>query len=267
MSAINELLEVMKNLRDPENGCPWDRAQTIKSISGYTLEEAYELVESIENEDMPGLCDELGDLLFHIVFYAEMANESDFFDFETICARASAKLKRRHPHVFAEKEFGDRKSLEQNWEQIKQQERKEKEPQQRNGTGTSLLSDIGGSFPALIRAEKLQKRAASVGFDWSELTPVFAKIEEELAEVKQAVESSNSEQAVLDEFGDLLFSCVNLGRHLGVQAESALRQTNLKFLHRFDYIEQRLKAEGMELNEANAERMEEFWQEAKNSDP
>ena len=228
MSAINDLLEVMKNLRDPVTGCPWDKAQTINSIRAYTLEEAYEVVDSIESEDMPGLCDELGDLLFHIVFYAKMAEEQGHFDFDAICAGSAAKLKRRHPHVFAKEQLSERADLENNWERIKQQERQEK--QEKSSSKGGLLSDIGTAFPAMVRAEKIQKRAASVGFDWQDRAPVYAKIEEELSELKQAVDSADSEDAVLEEFGDLLFSCINLGRHLGLQPEQALRASNSKFL-------------------------------------
>ena len=263
MNAIKELLLVMKKLRDPVDGCPWDRAQSISSIAPYTLEEAYEVVESIEDNDLEGLRDELGDLLFHIVFYAQMAEEQGDFSFKDVCEQVTAKLKRRHPHVFEEKRAIDEDTVRENWEQIKQRENQEKMAKSPGLQSSTLLGSMGKSMPAMLRAEKLQKRAASVGFDWDQLEPVLDKVEEELAELKEEIKSRRSQQSVADEFGDLLFSCVNLGRHLDLQAEACLRQSNQKFTNRFNYLEDKLAEKGISLEEASIEQMEQLWQEAK----
>ncbi len=261
MKTISELLSIMKTLRDPLNGCPWDRSQTIDSIAPYTLEEVYEVLESIENMDMDGLCDELGDLLFHIVFYAEMASEAGHFDFETISTGLTAKLKRRHPHVFAGKKIEDTTALVHSWEAIKQQERQEKALNK--GLTGGLLDDISSATPALIRAVKLQKRAATVGFDWHDREPVIAKLEEELTELKEEISSGDNTERLKEEMGDLLFSCVNLARHLNIGPESALRQANRKFESRFAYIEEQLANQNVSLQEATPEQMDLLWQQSK----
>ena len=261
MKAINELLSIMKTLRDPNKGCPWDKAQTIDSIAPYTLEEAYEILESIENKDMDNLCDELGDLLFHIVFYAEMANEEGYFDFETIAERVSAKLQRRHPHVFAGEAIGTADKVALGWEAIKQKERQDKAL--KKGHIPGLLDDISAVTPALIRAEKLQKRAATVGFDWQNMEPVVAKVEEELEELKREIGTGGNMEKLSEELGDLLFSCVNLARHLKVGPESALRLTNRKFESRFAYIEQQLASQGCSLEDATLEEMDTLWRQSK----
>ena len=265
MNAIKELLLVMKNLRDPVDGCPWDRAQSIHSIAPYTLEEAYEVVESIEDNDLEGLCDELGDLLFHIVFYAQMAEEQGEFGFEDICEGVTNKLRRRHPHVFKEKLAIDENAVRANWERIKQEETREKNGRKPAEEPSHLLDAVGKSMPAMLRAEKLQKRAASVGFDWGQVNPVLDKVEEELNELKEEIDSGGEQQAIADEFGDLLFSCINLGRHLSLQAEACLRQSNQKFTDRFNYLEKKLAERQIALNEASLEQMEALWQEAKHS--
>ena len=261
MKAINELLSIMKNLRDPVSGCAWDKSQSIDSIAHFTLEEVYEVLECIENGDMNGLCDELGDLLFHIVFYAQMAAEIGHFDFEQIVKGVSEKLRRRHPHVFAEHASKDIAAITANWELIKQQERQDKAEQ--SGRHAGLMEGISSASPAVMRAEKLQKRAAIVGFDWSDLEDVFAKIDEELSELKDAIENKASSEKVTEEFGDLLFSCVNLARHIEVDSESALRAANRKFESRMGYIETQLGAQGVSMEEASPEQMEILWEQAK----
>lgn len=261
MSAINELLQVMKKLRDPDSGCPWDRAQSIKSIAPYTIEEAYEVVEAIETASMDELCDELGDLLFHIVFYSEMASEAGHFDFETVCRVSKAKLVRRHPHVFDNRQQDSAEAVEQDWEKMKSLERAQKALQK--GASSSVLADTGKGMPALLRAEKLQKRAASVGFDWKDAEPVREKILEEIEELKEEVASTGNRENIEEELGDLLFSCVNLARHLKISPETALRQSNRKFEQRFSYMERQLQKQGSSAVEASLEHMEELWSEAK----
>jgi nucleoside triphosphate diphosphatase len=263
MKAIDELLSIMESLRDPVKGCEWDRRQSIDSIAHYTLEEVYEALECIENNDMDGLCDELGDLLFHIVFYAQMAEEHDHFDFEQIVKNLSKKLRRRHPHVFDEAAGKDIASITSNWELIKKQERQDKALQ--SGRPAGLMDGISSASLALLHAEKLQKRAAGVGFDWSNLRDVFAKIDEEISELNDAIEASASSEKVAEEFGDLLFSCVNLARHIEVDSESALRAANRKFESRMTYIESHLSAQGMSIEEASLEQMEILWEKAKNT--
>jgi ATP diphosphatase len=261
MKAINELLSIMKTLRDPEKGCAWDRQQTIASIAPYTLEEAYEVIDSIENGDMDGLCSELGDLLFHIVFYAEMANEAGAFDFKTVVERVCTKLRHRHPHVFAGKQIHNEEQLSGSWEAIKKQEREKKAKESGNKAG--LLDDISTVLPAMIRAEKLQNRAATVGFDWQDSEPVLNKVAEELAELEQEIKVAAEATRLTEELGDLLFSCVNLARHLKINSETALRLSNHKFAARFHYIEVELNRQGLTMEQASLEQMESLWQAAK----
>ena len=261
MKEINELLSIMKHLRDPDAGCPWDKKQTFSSIGAYTLEEVYEVLESIESNDMEGLCDELGDLLFHIAFYAEMAEEQGHFDFRQIVEKVSSKLKRRHPHVFADKILENDKDLSLSWESIKQTEREDKA--RKNNHKSRFLDNISTNMPAIMRAEKLQKRAATIDFDWLELKPVIEKIEEELDELKAEINEQCREKEIIEEMGDLLFSCVNLSRHIKVNPEFALRQANYKFESRFRIIEEKLEAENLTLTEASTEQMEALWEVAK----
>lgn len=261
MKAINELLSIMKTLRDPEKGCPWDGKQTMDSIAPYTLEEVYEVLDSIERKDMNGLCDELGDLLFHIVFYAEMANEAGHFNFTDVAEKVSAKLRRRHPHVFDDNKLKNVDEVVSGWEMIKQQERDEKAADA--GLPVGFLDDISQVMPAIMRAEKLQRRAATVGFDWPTLEPVFAKVEEELAELREEIKIQSDVGRLSEELGDLLFSCVNLARHINVEPESALRSTNSKFESRFRFIETQLKEKGLTLQEASLDEMDALWRDAK----
>lgn len=257
MKTITDLLELMQTLRDPETGCPWDKKQTMSSLRSHSLDEIYELLEAIDNNDLSSIQDELGDLLFHIVFYAQIASENDHFNFSDVVTSVMDKLHRRHPHVFADADISDQQQLSQQWESIKQKER-----QVKNGQ-TSLLDDVAVTLPETLRARKLQKRAASVGFDWSSPEPVVEKIKEELEELSQERETGHDMARVEEELGDILFSCVNLSRHLKCDPELALRAANRKFEKRFRYIEKTLQAQNKNLMEAGVDEMETLWQEAK----
>lgn len=264
---LDDLLYLMQRLRDPEHGCPWDLQQSFGSIVPHTLEEAYEVADAIAEQDFPQLAGELGDLLFQVVYYAQLGEEAGHFAWAEVVDGITRKLVRRHPHVFPDGNLrtpaGSLKigsaQVKQRWEAIKAQERAEKaqRPQQ-----LSLLDDVPKALPALSRAQKLQKRAAQAGFDWNEAAPVIDKIAEELAEVREAVAAGDA-QAVAEEMGDLLFALVNLARHLQVDAESALRQGNEKFERRFRFIEQRLAARGETVEEAGLEYLDQLWEQAK----
>lgn len=261
--TIDDLLAVMARLRDPARGCPWDLEQSFASIAPHTLEECYELVDAIERDDFPQLRDELGDVLFQVIFYAQLGREQDRFDFADVVHNIVEKLLRRHPHVFPSgqlREDDERRDIavEQvgvNWERIKQEERAHK-----NQTG--ILDDVPLTLPALSRAVKLQKRASRVGFDWEHWRDVLAKIDEEKAELEAAIAADDAAQ-IADEMGDLLFCCVNLARFLQVDPETALRATNRKFERRFGYIEQTLAARGQRLEEVDLAAMDALWREAK----
>ena len=257
MKEIDELVLTMQTLRDPVKGCPWDRQQTLDSILPYTLEEVYEVADAIERDDMGGLRDELGDLLFHICFYSQIASEQDLFDLRQVAENVTVKLQNRHPHVFSDEQVSSVGHQSQRWENIKHMERR-----QRNGSA-SLLDEINHAQPAMSRAYTLQKRAATVGFDWDSLEPVFDKLEEEISELRQAMESEGDRDRITEELGDIIFACVNLARHADVNPESALRATNRKFEQRFRYIEQKLTARDKELSDASIDEMEALWQEAK----
>ncbi|NRH41702.1 nucleoside triphosphate pyrophosphohydrolase [Pseudomonas sp. MS15a(2019)] len=267
MYQLDDLLHLMARLRDPRHGCPWDLRQDYASIVPHTLEEAYEVADAIAKRDFPQLRDELGDLLFQVVYYSQLGREDGHFDFAQVVDGITRKLVRRHPHVFPDGDLHgpldlprlDEATIKRRWEEIKAEERAEKAaaPEQ-----LSLLDDVPASLPALSRAAKLQKRAANVGFDWADATPVVAKIQEELDEVREAMANGQATQ-VAEEVGDLLFVMVNLARHLQVDAEDALRQANAKFERRFRYIEEALKAQGRTPQEASLEEMDAFWDAAK----
>ena len=260
MNAIERLLGIMKTLRDPQHGCPWDREQTFTSIAPYTLEETYEVLDAIQREDFDDLRGELGDLLFQVVFYAQMADEQQRFNFDDICNAISDKLERRHPHIFADVKADTTQQVLQNWEAIKHSERVEKSQH-------SVLDDIPKALPALMRAYKIQKRCHTVGFDWNSLGPVLDKVHEEIDEVMH-----EAQQAVIDsekleeEIGDLLFATVNLSRHLGSKAEVALQKANDKFERRFRQVETLISEQGMAMNDATLEQMEAAWQQVKVSE-
>lgn len=257
MNALDRLLGIMKTLRDPQGGCPWDREQTYATIAPYTLEETYEVLDAISREDFDALQSELGDLLFQVVFYAQMANEEGRFTFDDVCHSISDKLERRHPHIFGTHSVSGTEAVLVNWEQIKSGERAEKAQQ-------SALDDIPRAMPALMRSDKIQKRCASVGFDWHTLGPVLDKVYEEIDEVMHEVKQAVIDQQKLEEeIGDLLFATVNLSRHLGSKAEIALQKANDKFERRFRQVEQIIAASGVEMPDASLEQMEVAWQQVK----
>ena len=264
--SIDDLLYLMSRLRDPQSGCPWDLKQDFASIVPHTLEEAYEVADTIEREDWGHLNDELGDLLFQVIFYTQLGKEAASFDFDSVVTNLVSKLIRRHPHVFPEGTLRsqrdgksiDDEAIKRNWEMIKQQEREEKE----KAGSSRILDDIPTALPALNRAVKLQKRASQVGFDWNEAETVLDKIEEEIAEVRQAIRSGD-QAAVADEMGDVLFAQVNLARHLQVNPESALRGTNDKFTRRFSYVEDQVIKSGREWDSFSLAQLDAFWDEAK----
>jgi ATP diphosphatase len=249
----------MRKLRDPESGCPWDKKQNFTSIAPYTIEEAYEVSDAIERGDMDDLRDELGDLLLQVIFHAQMAEEEQLFDFSDVVAALSDKLIRRHPHVFADKVINEQ-ALHLAWEQQKALELKQKKQQE--SKGTSALDGVTRALPALMRAQKLQKKAALVGFDWNDAGPVFDKIEEELNEVREAVKDQSFVEQE-EELGDLLFAVVNLTRHLGVDAETALRRGNEKFSRRFKSIEKHLSQRQQCVEETPLQELELLWQQVK----
>ncbi len=255
MEPIERLLEIMRRLRDPETGCPWDRAQDWRSIVPHTLEEAYEVAEAIENGDMDSLRDELGDLLFQVVYYCQFAREEGRFDFDDVVEAICDKLIRRHPHVFGDERVKDADSQSRAWEAHKRREREAR--------GNGLLEGVARTLPALSRARKLQQRAASVGFDWQEIGPVFDKLHEEIEELRQALAQGGPQEAIEEELGDLLFVCVNLARHAGVDPERALRKANRKFERRFAHIERRLREQGREPSGTPLAVMDALWDEAK----
>lgn len=257
--SMQDLLALMQQLRDPENGCPWDKKQTLQSLTAYTIEEAYEVVDSIEQNDLSGLKSELGDLLFQVVFYAQLAQEQGLFNFQDVVSTISEKLVRRHPHVFAGKEFTDSAAVSANWEAEKAKERQEKDAQ-----ATSILDDIPHNLPALMRANKIQKRCATVGFDWHELPPVIEKIHEELDEVMAEINRADYDKAALgEELGDLLFANVNLVRHLGFEPEKILRAGNHKFERRFRAVEHIIQSQGRSVKECSLDELEAVWQQVK----
>lgn len=245
---FEDLVEIVKILRKE---CPWDRKQTHESIKDNLIEEAYEAVEAIDCADFDELKKELGDLLLHVVFQSNMASETDSFDIGEVIETIQEKLIRRHPHVFGDVEAEDEQQVAENWETIKLKEGKE-----------SLLDGIPRHLPALIRAQRMQEKAANVGFDWPVAELVLDKLQEEFSELKQALDENDRPES-RREFGDLLFSLVNLGRFFGIDAEDALRLTNRKFEQRFRYIEQRLSNDGIGLGEATLEVMDRYWEEAK----
>lgn len=259
--CVQDLLRVMQRLRDPEGGCPWDLQQDFRTIVPSTLEEAYELVEAIEHGDYPHVAEELGDLMFQVVFYARLGEESGLFDFPQIVDTLVDKLVRRHPHVFA---GGDIEGLadgeasvaevRQSWEAIKKQERAAR-------AQTAILDDIPAALPALSRAQKVQKRAATVGFDWPDSEGVLDKLHEELDELSAARDEGKAR--VEEELGDLLFSCVNMARHNGIDAEAALRRATQKFEQRFREVERRVLDAGGSVEATSLEELDRLWEEVK----
>ena len=259
MESIKKLLEVMASLRDPQSGCPWDLQQDFASIAPYTVEEAYEVADAIERNDIGGLRDELGDLLFQVVFHARMAEEAGEFSFDDVATAICDKMVRRHPHVFGSKEEIAAGPQPGSWEQIKAEER--------HGDGnadsdTSALAGVARALPALKRAEKLGSRASRVGFDWPDRKGVREKIREELAELEEAIGERDSDH-VNEEFGDLLFAVVNMARHLGVDPEKSLTAANYKFEKRFRNMETAITGSGRKLRDHSLESLDKEWRAAK----
>ena len=255
---IKQLLKIMTKLRNPDGGCPWDVEQTFMTIAPYTIEEAYEIADAIEHGDMPALKDELGDLLFQVVFHAEMAKEQNLFDFGDVVAAVSDKMVRRHPHVFGNATIGNAEDQTTAWEDMKEEERMDSVHKQ----DPSVLAGIPVALPGLIRAEKLQKRAARIGFDWPTPERVMDKVHEEIAEVEDELAGERNPQRLSDEIGDLLFVCTNLARKLGIDAETALRNANVKFERRFRAMESRIAKTGDPAN-ATLAQMEASWVDVK----
>ncbi|MBM3544152.1 MAG: nucleoside triphosphate pyrophosphohydrolase [Alphaproteobacteria bacterium] len=263
--TLDDLLRVMARLRDPESGCPWDVEQSFETIAPYTIEEAYEVADAISRGDVAALKDELGDLLLQVVYHAQMESEQSRFDFGDVTDAITRKMIRRHPHVFQDPGLQEAFVNADLWQRIKDEEKAERNDRDR----PSRLDDVTLALPALTRAVKLQKRAAKVGFDWPSLAPVLAKAEEEIAELKAAIEEmpkppqGKPPQRVAEEFGDLLFVMANVARHLGVDPEAALRDANAKFVRRFQSIEAALAADGRKPEDATLEEMDQLWDEAK----
>jgi ATP diphosphatase len=282
--SLDDLKYLMQRLRDPEFGCPWDLKQNFESIVAHTLEEAYEVADAIERGDRNDMQDELGDLLFQVVFYAQLGQEEESFDFNDITDGITRKLLRRHPHVFPDKNlrafhpegthFTD-DQIKGQWESIKAEERELKarlKPKNKNeDRPEGILKDVPRTLPALNRAEKLQKRAAQKGFDWTEIASVFEKLEEEVAELKvelqiaegKSLREPDVHSRLTDEMGDVLFCCVNLARFLKVSPEEALRSTNKKFETRFEYIEAQVHKQGRRLEDCTLGELEALWVQAK----
>jgi MazG family protein len=256
---IATLLDIMRRLRAPDGGCPWDIEQTFATIAPYTIEEAYEVAGAIEDEDWPALKDELGDFLFQVVFHAQLASEQNLFDFHDVVGAIVDKMIRRHPHVFADRagiETAHAQTLA--WEEHKKKERAAK--------ALGLLDDVPRALPALLRAVKLQKRAASVGFDWDSAPKVVEKIAEEAQEIVEAQAAGADAAKLEEELGDLLFAVANLARHLKIDPETALRSANAKFVRRFGYIERALALRGTKPADATLDEMEALWQDAKSKE-
>jgi len=253
MEGFDRLIEVVKRLREPESGCPWDLKQTAQSLVPNFIEELHEAVEAIEEGDNKALCEELGDLLLHIVFQCQLAAEEQLFTAEEVLASINAKLVRRHPHVFGSLELTDADAVKMNWERLKKAEKQERQ---------SVLEGIPRALPGLIFAQRTQEKAASVGFDWPDHVPVLDKLKEEVQELDAALELQD-EDNIKEELGDLLFSVVNLARKLHVDAEAALKATTRKFSHRFHYIERHYQDKGEDIHNASLAELDAIWNQAK----
>jgi ATP diphosphatase len=263
-AQLIRLLDIMARLRDPETGCPWDLEQTFATIAPYTIEEAYEVADVIAEGDMAGLREELGDLLLQVVFHARMAEEDGQFDFDAVAGAIADKMVRRHPHVFGNETFDDEPAQRTNWEAHKSAERAAKAA--RSGRRPSVLDGVPSAMPALMRCEKLGKRAARVGFEWPDVGGALDKLDEELAELKVETDHITPDpERLTDELGDVLFSVVNVARHLRVDPEAALRHANAKFERRFQAVENSYITDGRDIAKASLDDMEERWQTAKQS--
>jgi MazG family protein len=262
VTPIDRLIRIMAALRDPTKGCPWDREQDFASIAPYTIEEAYEVADAIAANDMQWLREELGDLLFQVVFHARMAEEQGVFDFDDVATAISDKMQRRHPHVFGDERIASAEEQSRAWEAHKRAERASREREGRR----SVLDEVRGGRPALEHATELQGAAASRGFDWRSAPEVLPKLREELSELEAAMAKTGAHDQAVEELGDLLFSCVNLARHLGVDADTALRGANAKFEKRFRRVEAGIRAQGRTLADATLEEMDALWESGKQLD-
>ncbi|MGB0926492.1 MAG: nucleoside triphosphate pyrophosphohydrolase [Pikeienuella sp.] len=251
--GLERLVEIMRRLREPEHGCPWDLEQTFETIAPYTIEEAYEVADAIERKALSELPDELGDLLLQVIYHSQIGAETGSFSLDDVIAAISDKMIRRHPHVFGDWERKD--FVAGSWEKLKDREKGA-------ATRESVLDDVPTALPGLTRAVKLQKRAARVGFDWPETGDVLKKIQEESAELAEAIDNADPDE-IEDEFADVLFSVANLGRHLKIDPEKAMRRVNAKFERRFRYVESTIRQAGRSLEEATLDEMEELWKAAK----
>ncbi len=250
MEAFGRLLDILDQLRLK---CPWDREQTFESLRPLTLEECYELSEALLQKDYPDVCKELGDILLHLVFYSKIAEEQQLFDIEDVCDQLAEKLIFRHPHVFGSVSVQDADEVEKNWEKLKLKEK--------NGNG-SVLAGVPSSLPSLIKAYRMQDKAAGVGFDWEDRRQVWAKVQEEISEFQREMEKDDND-GMEDEFGDLLFSLINVARLYGINPDNALEHTNKKFRERFNYLEEETLKKGLSLKEMSLDQMEVIWQQAK----
>jgi MazG family protein len=255
---IDRLLSIMEQLRDPERGCPWDREQNFATIAPYTIEEAYEVADAIERNDMAALKDELGDLLLQVVFHARMAEEAGLFAFEDVAAAISDKMLRRHPHVFGDAEIASVAAQNEAWEAHKAQERAAA------GNAASVLDGVALAYPALLRAAKISKRAARLGFDWPDARAVIPKLAEEVAEIEAEIDGGGAQARLEDEVGDLLFAAANLARKLDVEPETALRRATAKFERRFREVEKRAAARGIG---RDLDALEALWTKVKREEP
>lgn len=262
MTPMDRLLEIMKALRDREHGCPWDREQDFESIASYTVEEAYEVADAIARGDLEDLRDELGDLLFQVVFHAQMGSEQGAFDFDGVANAISDKLERRHPHVFADEKIGSSEEQSRAWEAHKKAEREGRG----HGQLHSILDSVHAGRPPLRRAMELQRAAASQGFDWRDATRVLPKLHEELGELESALSVADGHEQAVEELGDLLFTCVNLSRHLGVDADTVLSRANAKFESRFRRMERDVVTAGKGLEDLTLAEMDALWEAGKRAD-
>ena len=269
-SAIEKLQEIMAMLRDKVHGCPWDLDQTLVSLIPHTIEEVYEVADAIEKNDIDNIVDELGDLLFQVIFYAQIGNEEKIFNFEDVANAIVRKLLRRHPHVFPTgdaKSFGRGKKISSdevvtNWESIKLEEKKEKLEESNSESARSVFDNLPGALPALQKSVKLQKLAGKVGFDWSDTSDVLVKLKEEIGELEEAI-GKNNKQEIESELGDVLFTAVNMARHMNVDPELALRGANGRFKNRFVWIENELDKSGEFFSDKNIDDLNQLWNEAK----
>lgn len=261
------LLGIMAALRDPETGCPWDLKQSFETIAPYTIEEAYEVADAIERGDMADLKDELGDLLLQVVYHSQLAAERGLFDFHDVAAAIAAKMVRRHPHVFGDSPDASGK---RQWDAIKRQEREEKARTRPAPGGSTLFDDIPVALPSLQRSAKLQRRASQIGFDWPDIAPLQDKVDEEWAELRAEIDARASpegaQERIAEEFGDLLFVLANLGLHLGVDADAALRAANMKFMRRMAAMDRMAQSQGQALRDLNLDEMEALWVRVKEAE-